>query len=87
MRTVFSKIGLDVEFQFIGNPIVFKKTSDFEATIVCSPYDNFTFGNTVSILEGRFSTDDLIDISDSYKLQANKLLQDAISNGDFDWMD
>jgi hypothetical protein len=74
-RTVFGLLAVDRVFQFIGNPIIFRKISDFSAEVLDTPYPRYDDdGDTgiISMLDGkfgsRFNTDAFVDFNSDIHL-------------------
>lgn len=77
IRTTFGLIEIGTVFQFIGNPIVWQKVSDFTAQEIDSPYETLP-GNGpyyASAISGHFPTDGMVDIKNRKCLQWERILE------------
>jgi hypothetical protein len=61
VRTVFSMLPIGQKFVFLGNPIVFEKTTDFEAQVWDSPYELHDETISASAITGSFKVDSMVD--------------------------
>lgn len=72
-RTTFGLLAIGRVFNFIGNPITFRKVSDFTAEIIDSPYNELDEPEFCSVLDNQFGTDAIIDFGSESHLYYERI--------------